>query len=66
MTQDALKLFNLAGKTAVITGGCGDLCGNMAEMLGTLGVNVAILDKDGARAENRKQTIDGGFTAYKI
>jgi NAD(P)-dependent dehydrogenase (short-subunit alcohol dehydrogenase family) len=66
MAQDVQKLFNLKGKTAVITGGGGDLCGNMAEVLGTLGVNVAILDKDGAKAENRKQTIDGGFTAYKI
>ncbi len=58
MAQDFLKLFNLEGKTAVITGGGGDLCGNMAEALGGLGVKVAILDIDGIKAENRKQAVN--------
>ncbi|HZJ82751.1 MAG TPA: SDR family oxidoreductase [Clostridia bacterium] len=35
---------NLKGKTAVITGGGGILCGAMAKELGRQGVNVAVLD----------------------
>ena len=41
----------------MITGGGGDLCGNMAEVLGALGVKVAILDKDRTKAENRKKAV---------
>ena len=37
-------LFGLAGRTAVITGAAGVLCGEMARALAELGVNVAILD----------------------
>lgn len=37
------QLFDVNGKTAVITGGGGVLCGAMAIRLATLGVNVAIL-----------------------
>ena len=36
---------NLAGKTAVITGGSGVLCGAMARELGRQGMNVAILNR---------------------
>ena len=37
-------MFDLKGKTAVITGGGGVLCGSMARELGSHGVNVAVLD----------------------
>ncbi len=37
-------LFNLEGKVAVITGGGGHLCGEMARALGSCGVKVAVLD----------------------
>ena len=41
---DPLKLFELKGKTAVITGGGGALCGTLGKALASAGVNVAILD----------------------
>lgn len=44
MSQDIIKLFDLTGKVAVITGGGGELCGAMAIALGSMGVKVAILD----------------------
>jgi NAD(P)-dependent dehydrogenase (short-subunit alcohol dehydrogenase family) len=44
MKNDLLQRFDLSGKVAVITDAGGELCGAVAEGLGTLGVNVAILD----------------------
>ncbi|HPU95317.1 MAG TPA: SDR family NAD(P)-dependent oxidoreductase, partial [Bacillota bacterium] len=38
------KLFDVSGKVAVITGGGGILCSQMAESLAERGVKVAILD----------------------
>lgn len=38
------NLFDIAGRTAVVTGGGGVLCRAMARELGVRGVNVAILD----------------------
>ncbi|MBN2304450.1 MAG: SDR family oxidoreductase [Anaerolineae bacterium] len=43
-------LFDLQGKTAVVTGGAGVLCSAMARMLAAHGANVAILDLAGDRA----------------
>ena len=40
----AEDLFGLSGKTAVVTGGGGVLCGTMAKALGGRGVKVAVLD----------------------
>ncbi len=48
MTAD---LFNLAGKTAVITGGGGVLCRSMARELAGRGVQVAVLDLRAEAAE---------------
>jgi NAD(P)-dependent dehydrogenase (short-subunit alcohol dehydrogenase family) len=63
MAQDLMDAFALKGKTAVITGGGGDLCGAMAVALGSLGVKVAILDKNLDNAKKREETIRkaGGF-----
>ena len=38
------ELFGLAGKTAVVTGGGGVLCGVMSRALGRVGARVAVLD----------------------
>ena len=43
--------FDLAGKVAVITGGAGILCSEMARQLGARGVSVAVLDIFGDKAE---------------
>ena len=55
------KLFDLNGKTAVITGGGGVLCKSMAQALAAQGVSVAMLDlrKDAAEAA-AKEIIDNG------
>jgi NAD(P)-dependent dehydrogenase (short-subunit alcohol dehydrogenase family) len=45
--------FDLSGKAAVITGGAGILCSEMARQLAQRGVNVAILDLFGDKAEER-------------
>lgn len=37
--------FDLTGKTAVVTGGCGVLCSSIAKMLAENGANIAILDR---------------------
>jgi NAD(P)-dependent dehydrogenase (short-subunit alcohol dehydrogenase family) len=50
-------MLNLEGKTAVVTGGGGELCGKMAEALAECGCNVAILDFDRARAERETERI---------
>lgn len=48
MTQ-TLASFDLTGKTAVITGGCGVLCFGIAQCLAGAGARVALLDRDPAR-----------------
>jgi NAD(P)-dependent dehydrogenase (short-subunit alcohol dehydrogenase family) len=58
MMENAItRRFDLSGRVAVITGGGGDLCGAMAEGLGTIGVKVAILDISLVKAENRAGAI---------
>lgn len=42
--MDLSKGFNLAGKVAVLTGGAGDLCSEMAKAIGECGGKVVILD----------------------
>ncbi|MCJ7785426.1 MAG: SDR family NAD(P)-dependent oxidoreductase, partial [Desulfobacterales bacterium] len=53
MKSDILNRFDLHVKVAAITAGGGDLCGAMAEALGAMGVKVAVLDIDLAKAEAR-------------
>ncbi len=57
MGNAQLQRFDLGGKTVVITGGGGALCGAMADALGTMGVNVAVLDISLEKAEARAQAI---------
>jgi NAD(P)-dependent dehydrogenase (short-subunit alcohol dehydrogenase family) len=51
MTTSFKALFELAGRTAVITGGCGILGRRFAEGLAEFGANVAVLDLDEAATE---------------
>jgi NAD(P)-dependent dehydrogenase (short-subunit alcohol dehydrogenase family) len=57
MNNAILQRFDLSGKTVVITGGGGALCGAMANALGTMGVKVAVLDISLEKAEIRAQAI---------
>jgi len=58
MYRAILQRFDLGGKTVVITGGGGALCGAMADALGTMGVKVAVLDISLEKAEIRAQAIN--------
>ncbi len=51
------QLFDVRGRTAVITGAGGALAGTMAEALGGLGVKVAILDLNPQSAEAKAESI---------
>jgi NAD(P)-dependent dehydrogenase (short-subunit alcohol dehydrogenase family) len=57
MNNAILQRFELDGKSIVITGGGGALCGAMADALGTMGVKVAVLDISLEKAEIRAQAI---------
>jgi len=58
MVANIMDLFDLSGKVAVITGGGGELCGAMARALGSLGVKVAILDRNLAGAQRVADEIE--------
>jgi len=45
------KLYDLSGKTAVVTGGAGVLCAEMCRMLANAGAKVAVLDLNPQAAE---------------
>lgn len=51
MTPSIQQLFDLSGKTAVVTGGAGVLCAEMCRALTSAGANVAVLDLNAAAAE---------------
>lgn len=51
------SLFSLAGRTAVVIGGTGELCGAIAEGFATAGAEVAIIGRDPAKAERRLAAI---------
>jgi NAD(P)-dependent dehydrogenase (short-subunit alcohol dehydrogenase family) len=60
------ELFSLAGKVAVVVGGTGVLCGEMAEGLATAGAAVALVGRDAAKAQARLDKIaqGGGKAAF--
>ena len=51
------KLFGLEGKTAVIIGGTGVLCGAMAEGLAGAGAEVVLVGRDKDKANMRLSVI---------
>ena len=57
-----VELFDVSGKTAVVTGGGGILCSEMAIALADRGVKVAILDinEEEAKAVAERITAEGG------
>ena len=51
------ELFSLEGKTAVVIGGTGELCGAMAESLAGAGAEVVLVGRNEQKAAARLQTI---------
>ena len=59
------KLFTLDGKTAVVIGGTGELCGAMAEGLAGAGAEVVLVGRSEAKAKARlEKIIAAGGNAY--
>jgi NAD(P)-dependent dehydrogenase (short-subunit alcohol dehydrogenase family) len=54
------ELFSLKGRVAVVIGGTGVLCGEMAEGLAIAGATVALVGRDVARAQARLDSIAKG------
>ncbi len=61
------ELFTLAGKTAVVIGGTGELCGAIAEGLAAAGAKVVLVGRDAAKAEKRLAAIrsSGGEALFE-
>lgn len=59
------ELFSLQNKTAVVIGGTGELCGEIAEGYAAAGAEVVIVGRDQARADKRLEAIhSAGGNAY--
>ena len=59
------SLFNLNGKTAVVIGGTGELCGAMAQGLACAGAEVVLVGRSEAKASARLEKIEAaGGKAY--
>lgn len=57
MSMKPADLFNLTGRTAVVIGGTGELCGAMAEGLASAGADVILVGRDAAKADKRLSAI---------
>ena len=60
-------LFSLSGKTAVVIGGTGELCGAMAEGLAAAGAKVVLVGRSAEKAEARMKKITeaGGEASFE-
>jgi NAD(P)-dependent dehydrogenase (short-subunit alcohol dehydrogenase family) len=60
------ELFSLKGKTAVVIGGTGELCGAIAEGLAAAGATVALVGRDAVKAQKRLDKIskEGGKAEF--
>jgi NAD(P)-dependent dehydrogenase (short-subunit alcohol dehydrogenase family) len=64
--SELTRLYDLSGKTAVITGGTGVLGGEMACALVGCGANVAVLDRNPNLPEELKRPMDAGPGKYMV
>ena len=61
------ELFSLDGKTAVVIGGTGELCGAMAVALAGAGAEIALVGRNEEKAKNRLQEIENaGGSGYFV
>jgi NAD(P)-dependent dehydrogenase (short-subunit alcohol dehydrogenase family) len=54
------ELFSLKGRVAVVVGGTGVLCGEMAEGMAAAGATIALVGRDAAKAKTRLGSIAKG------
>ena len=61
------ELFNLSGKTAVVIGGTGELCGAMAQGIAEAGANVVLVGRNETKAKARMDAIAtaGGTASFE-
>ena len=59
-------MYDFTGKTAVITGGGGVLCGEMARGLAGCNANIALLDRDVSLGEKVLATLSGTKGKHKV
>ncbi len=60
-----VELFDLSGKTAVVIGGTGELCGAIAEGLAAANASVVLVGRDASKADRRLESIGNrGGKAY--
>lgn len=64
--NELTHLYDLSGKTAVITGGTGALGGEMACALVGCGANVAVLDRNPNLPEELKRPMEAGPGQYMV
>lgn len=66
MNSHTAQLFDLTGKTAVVIGGTGELCGAMAQGLAEAGATVVIVGRNASKAEARLKAISeaGGSATF--
>jgi len=67
MSSDPATLFSLKGKTAVVIGGTGELCGAMAEGMAGAGAEVVLAGRSGEKAAARLARIEAaGGSGYFV
>jgi NAD(P)-dependent dehydrogenase (short-subunit alcohol dehydrogenase family) len=67
MTSESIaQSYDFSGKTIVVTGGAGILCGEIACQLAELGAQVAIFDLVPERADVWKPRLDGCNSSYIV
>ncbi len=64
--SDLIKMYDFSGRSFVITGGTGVLCGTMARALAGCGANLAILARDPAKGEKIVSDIAGSGRAISV
>lgn len=66
MSKELLKMFDLTGRVAVVTGGGGALGGSMAQALVEAGASVVILDYMAEAAQRAAESLPGDASALQV
>jgi NAD(P)-dependent dehydrogenase (short-subunit alcohol dehydrogenase family) len=67
LIMNPVELFDLAGQTAVVIGGTGELCGAVAEGFAAANAEVVLVGRDASKAERRLEAIlNAGGRGYFV